>query len=46
MNYIQTFTLNGEHTGFVKDELRLPCWFYQFDGELYISDLLARVTIF
>lgn len=43
---IQTFTLDGKHAGFVKDELRLPCCFYQSEGELYIPDLLARVTIF
>ncbi len=43
---IQIFTLDGEHIGFVREELRYPCCFYQFRDELYIPDLYARVTIF
>jgi len=42
---IQIFTPDGRHLGFITDELRLPCCFYQFGQELYIPDLLARVTI-
>ncbi|MCC6443257.1 MAG: hypothetical protein IT210_07350 [Armatimonadetes bacterium] len=44
-NRIQIFSLDGEHRGFVTDELRMPCCFYQFEDALYIPDLFARVTI-
>jgi hypothetical protein len=43
---IQIFSLDGKHQGFVTEELRHPCCFYQFDDELYIPDLWGRVTIF
>jgi len=43
---IQRFTLDGDHVDFVTAELRLPCCCYQFGDEMYIPDLLARVTIF
>lgn len=43
---IQMFDLEGQHLGFVTDDLRLPCCFYQAGEEVYIPDLLARVTIF
>ncbi len=43
---IQVFTLNGQHLGFLTEELRYPCSFYQFEDELYIPDLYGRVTIF
>ncbi len=43
---IQIFTLDGVHLGFVSEELRYPCCFYQFNDELYIPDLHGRVTIF
>ncbi len=43
---IQRFTLVGEPIDFITAELRLPCCFYQFGDEIYIPDLLARVTIF
>ena len=43
---IQTFTLDGEHIGFVTEELRAPCCFYQAGDEIYIPDLHSRVTIF
>jgi len=42
---IQIFTLDGKHIGFITEELRYPCCFYQFGDELYIPDLYARVTI-
>lgn len=43
---IQTFSLTGEHVGFVTEELRLPCCFYQSGDKLYIPDLYGRVTVF
>ena len=43
---IQFFSLDGKHLGFVTEELRRPCCFYQFGDELYIPDLHGRVTIF
>lgn len=43
---IQMFSLEGKHLGFVTAELRMPCCFYQFEDELYIPDLLGRVTVF
>jgi len=46
-NYrIQIFSLDGKHIGFVAEELRYPCCFYQFGDEIYIPDLRGRVTIF
>lgn len=44
-NRIQTFSLVGEHIGFVTYDLRLPCCFFQFEDEVYIPDLHSRVTI-
>jgi hypothetical protein len=43
---LQTFTLDGRHIGFVTDELRRPCHFDEWHGELVIPDLWGRVTIF
>ena len=43
---LQKFTLDGQHAGFVTDELRRPCHFDQRGEELYIPDLHGRVTIF
>lgn len=43
---IQIFSLDGKHLGFVTEELRYPCCFYQVGDELYIPDLHGRVTIF
>lgn len=43
---IQSFSLDGKPLGFVTEELRYPCCFYQFGGEMYIPDLHGRVTIF
>lgn len=42
---LQIFTLDGKHIGFVTDELRRPCCFYQYKDEQYIPDLHSRVTI-
>ena len=42
---LQVFTLEGQHTGFIEGELRLPCCMYQFGQDLYIPDLHGRVTI-
>jgi DNA-binding beta-propeller fold protein YncE len=44
-NRIQIFTLDGEHKRFVTEELRMPCCFYQFQDEIYVPDLFARVTV-
>jgi hypothetical protein len=43
---LQYFTLNGEHSSFVNDELRAPCHFHERDGVLLIPDLESRVTLF
>lgn len=43
---IQIFSLAGEHLGFVTDELRYPCCFFEHEGDLVVPDLHARVTIF
>ncbi len=43
---LQSFTLDGEHLGFVTEELRRPCHFDALGGELLIPDLWGRVTIF
>jgi len=43
---LQTFSLQGQHLGFVTDELRRPCHFDQKNGELLIPDLYGRLTIF
>ena len=43
---LQNFSLQGEHIGFVTDELRRPCHFDQRNGELLVPDLNGRVTIF
>ncbi|WP_428939055.1 hypothetical protein [Fontivita pretiosa] len=45
-NRIQKFTLDGQHVGFITDQLRRPCCFFQFGQDMYIPDLDARVTIF
>lgn len=42
---IQLFTLDGEHVRFVEGDLRYPCCFYEFEGDLYIPDLHSRLTI-
>jgi hypothetical protein len=42
---IQKFTLDGEHIGFITDEMDMPCMFYKHQGELYIPDLHSRLTI-
>ena len=43
---IQVFTLDGKHVRFITDEMQMPCCFYQWNDELYIPDLNARVTIY
>lgn len=43
---LQYFTLEGEHVGFVNQELRAPCHFDQRGGLLLIPDLESRVTLF
>ncbi len=43
---LQYFTLEGEHAGFVNDELRAPCHFAERNGVLLIPDLESRVTLF
>jgi len=42
---LQCFTLDGEHTGFVTDDLLHPCHFDQRESELLVPDLHGRVTI-
>ena len=42
----QVFTLDGKHHRFIKDEMKSPCCFFQWKDEMYIPDLLARVTIY
>ena len=43
---LQYFTLEGEHVGFVREELRAPCHFDQRGGMLLIPDLESRITLF
>ena len=43
---LQYFSLEGEHLGFVKEELRAPCHFAERKGVLLIPDLESRVTLF
>jgi hypothetical protein len=43
---LQYFDLNGNHLGFVTEELRFPCHFDQRGDDLLIPDLYGRVTIF
>ncbi len=42
---LQTFTLDGQHTGFVTDEMRLPSNMDQRGGDLVVADLAGKVTI-
>jgi hypothetical protein len=42
---IQKLTPDGEHIGFVTDEMDMPCMFFEHQGELYIPDLHSRLTI-
>ncbi len=44
-NRIQVFTLDGRHKRFITDEMRQPCCFFEHKGDLYIPDLLSRITI-
>lgn len=43
---LQYFTLEGEHLGFVTEELRAPCHFAQRNGVLLVPDLESRVSLF
>lgn len=43
---LQTFTLQGQHIGFVADAMRRPCHFDQVGDELLIPDLWGVVTIY
>lgn len=43
---LQYFTLQGQHIGFVTQELRAPCHFHQRGDLLVIPDLESRVTLF
>jgi hypothetical protein len=45
---LQSFTLDGKHTAFFKDAMRMPCHFDQNpqNGDLLIPDLHAVVTIY
>jgi DNA-binding beta-propeller fold protein YncE len=43
---LQYFTLEGEHLGFVTEELRSPCHFDIRGDVLLIPDLRSRVTLF
>jgi hypothetical protein len=44
-NRIQVFTLDGIHKRFITAGMCRPCCFYEFNGEMYIPDLWAQVTI-
>lgn len=44
-NRIQVFTLDGKHKRFITAEMKQPCCFFQWQDEMYIPDLQARVTI-
>ena len=41
---IQTFTLDGQHLGFV-DDFPAPCHFHERQGVIVVPDLFARVTL-
>lgn len=43
---LQYFTLDGKHISFVTEELRHPCHFDDYKGELLVPDLRGRVTLF
>ncbi|MBS0198723.1 MAG: hypothetical protein JSR77_18400 [Planctomycetes bacterium] len=42
---IQYFTLEGEHTGFVTDGIRMPCHFKTRNGVMLVPDLESVVTL-
>ena len=43
---LQTFTLDGQHIGFMTDAMRRPCHFDQRGSELLIPDLWGVVTLY
>jgi len=44
-NRIQVFTLDGKHKRFITNDQQMPCNFAWYKDEVYIPDLLARITI-
>ena len=42
---LQYFTLDGQHTGFVTDEMHAPCHFHTRGDLMVIPDLESRVTL-
>jgi len=42
---IQVFTLEGKHKRFVDKDLNYLCSFYFYENDIYIPDLISRVTI-
>jgi len=43
---LQYFTMEGKFISMVKEELRHPCHFDEYKGDLLIPDLHGRVTLF
>jgi hypothetical protein len=44
-NRIQVFTLDGKHKRFITEEQNMPCNFAYYKDEIYIPDLISRLTI-
>lgn len=42
---LQVLSLDLEHKRFIKDDVCLPCCFYQFGGKMFIPDLEHRIII-
>ncbi|MEJ7619093.1 MAG: hypothetical protein WKF30_19450 [Pyrinomonadaceae bacterium] len=42
---LQTFTMEGQHIGFVTEDMRLPSNMDQRGGEIVVADLAGKVTI-
>jgi hypothetical protein len=45
-NRLQYFTLDGKHSRFVTDEIKLPCHFHFRRNVMLIPDLDARISLF
>ncbi len=43
---LQYFTLDGKHVKNVTNDLRHPCHFDEYKGDLLVPDLFGRVTLF
>lgn len=43
-NRLQRFTMDGKHADFIAG-FRLPCHFYEHDGDVVVPDLNGRVTL-